>query len=64
MATATLDDHVFVFFKYDVALIEEIEHRDRRQFGGSATGFWHFSRTHEMHQCLNNCMIGCVHVGI
>lgn len=62
MTAATLDDHVFVFLEDHVAVVQEIEYGDRRQFGGRATGLGHFSRAHQVHQCLNYSVVGSVHV--
>lgn len=64
MATAALDDHVFVLLEYNVALVEEIQHGDRREFGRGAARFWHLTRAHQVHQRLDDRVVGRVHVSV
>ena len=64
MATAALDDHVFVLLQYNVAFVEEIQHGDRRELGGRAARLWYLTRANQMHQRLDDRVIGRVHMSV
>jgi hypothetical protein len=64
VAAAALDDHVLVLFEYDVALVEEVEDGDGRELGRGAAGLGHLARVHQVHQGLDDRVVGRVHVGV
>ena len=64
MATAALDDHVFVLLQYNIAFVEEIQHGDRRELGGCAARLWYLTRADQMHQRLDDRVIRRVHVSV
>lgn len=64
VATAALDNHIFVFLQIHIRVVQVVEHRDGRQPGRCTAGLWHFAGIQQMHQRLHNGMIGGVHVRI
>lgn len=64
MATAALNDHVFVLLQYNVAFVEEIQHGDRRELGGRAARLWYLTRADQVHQRLDDRVIGRVHMSV
>lgn len=64
MATAALHDHVFVLLQYNVAFVEEIQHWDRRELGRGAARLWYLTRADQVHQGLDDRVIGRVHMGV
>ena len=63
MTSTALDDHVLVLFEYDVAALVKVEHGDGGERGGGAAGLGHLARVHEVHQGLDDGVVGGVHVG-
>lgn len=64
MASTAFHDHVLIFLQNDVGVVQKVEHRYWREFGGSAVRLGHFIRVHEMNQGLNNSMVRSVHVSV
>ena len=48
MASARFDDHVAVLLQNDIGVVVEVEDGYGRQFDGSAAGFRHTVRVHQM----------------
>lgn len=46
MATATFNDHLLVFFEYDVGVFAVVKNGDGGEFGRGATRLGHHVRRH------------------
>jgi hypothetical protein len=64
VAPTAFNHHVLVLLEDHIWLIEKIEHGYWWQLCRSTARLWYLWRIHEMHQCLNNCMICGIHVSI
>ena len=64
MTSARLDHHVFVFLENDIRTLVKVQDGDATELGGGATGFGDVVRSHEMHEGLDNGVVGGVHVSV
>lgn len=64
MASAAFHNHVLVFFKIHICLVDVVQHRDWDQFCWSAARFGHLGRMIQVYQRLDDRMVGGVHVCI
>lgn len=61
MASAAFHYHIFIFLQIDIRFVQIVKNRNGTEFGGCTAWFRHF-RLHQMDQCLNDGVIGCIHV--
>ena len=64
MTAARLDHHVFVFLENDIRTLVKIQDGDSTELGGGATRLGHVVGSHEMDECLDNGVVGGVHVSV
>ena len=64
MAPATLDNHILVLLKNNIALVEEVEYGNRRQLRRRAAWFRHLARIHQVHEGLHDRVVRRVHMSV
>ena len=64
MTATRLDHHVFVFLENDIRTLVKVQDGDATELGGGTTGFGDVVRSHEMHEGLDNGVVGGVHVSV
>ena len=61
MTSTAFDYHVLVFFENDIGTFVEIEHGDGGELGWCTTRLRVFVVIHQMHQSLDDGVVGGVH---
>ena len=64
MASAALDHHVPVLLEDDIGRLVKVQDGDARELCGRAAGLGHILRLHEVHQRLDDGVVGGIHVGV
>ena len=64
MAAAGFDDHVAVLLEDNIGIVVEIKDGDGRQLDGSTARLGHSIRIHQVDQCLDDGVIGSIHVSV
>ena len=64
MAAARLHHHVAILLKDNVGTLVEVKDGYSTEFGGGAAGFGYVDGSHEVDECLDDGVIGGVHVRV